>query len=408
METFKRNRERLDRLGTTFGEWLHLEDQNFLYTVTAIKLTHKIPGDPVWIQFIGPSSGGKSEMLRAFTQEGEIKVDDLTEHTFISGFKVRGEETEQFVQTISNKIWYIYDLSILMSKSADERTAILSDLRMIYDGHISKKFGNQPMLSFECPNNTLICGTTPAIDNTILEDQQMGTRFIVYRIKASNRQAMMDMIDKNQDRLQTMRETLNLAVREYEKSLELTPYILTDLDNQNLQLLCNLTTLLRTSVATDRFGEPMNLCYPEEPGRFYKQIKKVYCAFKMMGLSDDETLKAVRKLCTDNVNPIRQKLLRFLYDNTKYGGYDQTTFTTSYLHQHTGLGKKTVKTHMHQLNMLGLVSYKVEEDQYGRIIKEVWTLNKSNLNLLLSNNVHRSSGKSCWPIYANRKKKQLD
>ena len=62
MEEPNTNRIKLDQLTENFKQWLHIEDPNLLYTMAAMKVSHRIPGDPIWIQFIGPSSGGKSEM----------------------------------------------------------------------------------------------------------------------------------------------------------------------------------------------------------------------------------------------------------------------------------------------------------------------------------------------------------
>lgn len=383
---------------------MHIEDKSLLYTLAAIKISHQLDGDPVWLMIIGPSSGGKSECLRAFTQPGEIKIDDLTQSTFVSGYKNKAtDDIPQFAETIANRIWYIYDLSILMSKTSDERSRILSDMRMVYDGSITKRFGNKLSIDVETPNNTLICGTTPVIDNTILEDQLLGTRFITYRIRAANRNAMMDVIDKNQDRLEIMRESLLLAIKEYEKVTEVGKYDLTELDNQNLQMMSRLTTLLRTAVSLDRQGEPSNLAYPEEPGRLYKQMKKMYCSYRIIGLDEEEALRCIRKICVDNISPIRIKLLKYIHENNRrddMGG--RISFSTTQLHTATGLGKKTVKSNMHAFNLLGIVDYGVEEDQFGRVIRDKWSLLDVNLGLLVGGGEVERFGRSLYPLFRRR------
>jgi DNA-binding transcriptional ArsR family regulator len=391
------NRVHLEKLKQRFQEWLHIDDSQLLYTIAATKISHKIQGDPIWIMVVGPPSGGKTEYLRAFFQPGDIKVDDLTPNTFVSGYKSSATETlPQFATMLKDKIWYIFDLSILMSKHAQERSLILSDMRAVYDGHIKKEKGNRVVCEANCEHNTLICCTTPAIDNTILEDQLLGTRFITYRIPKQNRHAIMSIIDKNQDKLEIMRESLNIAVREFEKSLDLKYYNLTELDNQNLQLMSNMTTLLRTSVSYDKQGEASNLAYPEEPGRLYKQLKKLYCSYRMIGLTEEESLKCVRKICIDNVNPIRVRLIESMIHNTEDAEGLPRKHSTTNLHTITGLGKKTVKSHMSALRMLGLVHYSVEEE-FGRITKENWRLFKSNLHLLFGDSDPFVVGKSLWP-----------
>jgi hypothetical protein len=390
------NRERLIHLKTTIKEWLHIEDESMLDCVASVKASHRMGGDPIWIQIIGASSGGKSEVFRAFHQEGEVKVDDLTSNTFVSGYRSSGtNDIPQFAETLANRIWYIFDFSILMSKCAEERSEILSDMRMVYDGEVTKVYGNKYRATALCPNNTLLCGSTPAIDNTILEDQQLGTRFIVYRLKPNNREAMMDMIDRNADRMPIMREALNMAVREFEQSIDVSqPYKLTLVDNQNLQLMSNMTTLLRTSVAMDRAGEPSNMSYPEEPGRLYKQLKKMYTAARTIGMTEEEGLRLIRKICQDNVNPIRVRILRYMKDADVGNNYENREYTTSGIHTATGLGKRAIKGHLHAMNMIGIVDYNIEEDQYGRVVKEKWRMREANLSLLFGDHLRPRFGKS--------------
>lgn len=396
-----KNREHLDTLKQKFKEWLYFEDEGIIYTLAATKLSHQLPGDPLWLMIIGPSSGGKSELLKAFKQEGERSIDDLTDSTFVTGYKNKAvDHIPQFAELLADKIWYIMDMSLLMSKNSEERSSILSDMRMIYDGLIKKGYGNKQQIECECKNNTLICGSTPVVDNLILEDQLLGTRFVQYRIKQNNRSAVMDIIDRNQDRLQIMREQLNQAVKEFETLLSVDQYVLNDLENKNLQIMSNTTTLLRTAVSLDRLGEPMNLSYPEEPGRFYKQMKKMYQSYRIIGLTEEESLFLIRKICMDNINPLRIRLIKELHD---YGSRNDASMTTSKLHQRTGIGKKAVKSHLHCLNLLGIVDYKINEDQFGRVINENWRLLDCNVNLLLGGRLKLYSGRTLYNLYARSK-----
>jgi hypothetical protein len=376
------NKEQLQVIEETFKKWLHVEDPYYLRTLLATKISHQLDGDPIWLMIIGPSSDGKSEYLRALTQEGEITVDDLTPKTFISGMKESLREQPQLAERLRNKIWYIYDMSIMMSKRVEDRSQILSDMRMIYDGKITKEFGTGRRDEIDVGNNTLICGSTPEIDNTILEDALLGTRFITYRIQTKNRFAVMNAIDTNEDQTDFMREKLNFAVKEFMQTMTIKPYTLTELENQNIQLLANTTTLLRATVSLDKSGEPRNIIYPEGPGRVYRQLKKLYKSYRIIGLDEEESLQCIRKICRDNINPVRLRLLEFLNHNGKKDEWGNSEpRNTSQIHVGTGLGKKTVKSHMHALNMMGIVDFKIINDGYRDI--DQWFLEDSNLSLIL-------------------------
>jgi hypothetical protein len=395
------NRIALDKLENEFKQWLHIEDSHYLHTLLAVKISHKIDGDPIWLMIIGPSSDGKSEYLRAITQEEEIVVDDVTEKTFVSGMKESLRTQDHLAKRLKGKQWYMYDLSIMLSKRAEERSSILSDMRMIYDGRIVKEFGNGDRIDIDTSGNTLICASTPEIDSTMLEDQLLGTRFITYRINTKNRFAVMDVIDRNEDKTDFMREKLKFSVREFEHSFKLDTYTMTDLENQNLQLTANTTTLLRASVGLDKTGEPRNLVYPEGPGRLYKQIKKLYKCYRIIGLSEDESLRCIRKVCRDNINPVRIKLLEYLNNNKNRNNYVDGSITTSKIHVHTGLGKKTIKSHLHCMNMMGLVGFTIKEENYREV--DYWDLRDSNLNLILEMPSVCRCGVTLWK-YANSKK----
>jgi hypothetical protein len=394
------NIDKLNKVRQTFKKWLHMKDTQTLDTLLAVKMSHRLDGDPIWMMIIGASGGGKSEYLRALLQDGEVKIDDLTTNTFISGYKSKEtDELPQFAEQLKNNLWYIQDMSTFMSKHADERSQILSNMRLIYDGEIKKRYGNKKEVNVDCRHNTLIAASTHEIDATMLEDQLLGTRFITFRMPKQDRIAVMKLVDENQDRIELMRESLNYAVREFEKTVKFIPYDLTPVDNQNLQLLANMTTLLRTAVSFDRSGEPRNLAYPEEPARVYKQLKKLYASYRMIGLSDDETLKAIRKICIDNINPVRMKVLGYLYRNNHLSDYDDVKFSTSKIHTATGLGKKTVDSNMHALNLMGMVEYSVEENIHGQIAKKNWTLSDCNLNLLFGAAPNTRKGATLFRLY---------
>jgi hypothetical protein len=51
----------LDTVIETFREWLDLPDAGFIEVLLATYAANQIPGDPVWLLAVGPSSGGKTD-----------------------------------------------------------------------------------------------------------------------------------------------------------------------------------------------------------------------------------------------------------------------------------------------------------------------------------------------------------
>lgn len=387
------NRELLDNLVKRFSYWLHIENPQTIYTLVAAKITHQLPGDPVWLMVIGPSSDGKTELLKAFTQQGEHYLDDLTSHTFVTGYiSKKTDHLPQYAERLANSIWYIYDMSIILNKGYEERGEILSQLRQIYDGRLVKPFGNKTEVKVDTPNNTLICGSTPAIDATILEDQIMGTRFLTWRTETGNRQNIMNKIDEMEATWEAARPSLKVGVEDFFTNVKIKDYTTTDIENTNLQTLANHTTLMRTSVQLDRNKELSNPAYPEAPGRFYKQIRKIYRAYRVIGLTEEEALACIRKLCVDCILPNRLNVLRWLVDNNRKNRKDQPEGKTESLPHSTSeimngvqMGFGACKSHLSCLMGLGLVHYERYYDlDYRREIDRWTLLDGEKWNLLLA------------------------
>lgn len=393
------NREHLDALVERFKYWLHIEDPGPIWTLAATKVSHHMGGDPIWLMLVGPSSGGKTEYLRAFQQGEEIGLDDLTPKTFISGYLKKDDDQPDLAERLKNQIWYIFDLSILMSKRHEYRAEILSDMRLIYDGKLTKEFGNRMRTEVDTSNNTLICASTPAIDNTLLEDQALGTRYVQYRLPKTNRMEVMQQIYNNRENMSVMRSSLTVQVSRFEKDFQKLEVEINEIECRNLQKMCNFATLLRTHISTDKSGEAINVASPEDPGRFFKQILKLYRAYKMIGLTEEEALVQIKKVCVDNINPVRVLFLRTLHNNTQRDDYGmRTEFTTSELHSLTGMGKKAVKMHMHALNLLGVVGFRLTNNDMYRREEERWKLLDSNLRMIMENGIKEKAGKSLYRI----------
>jgi hypothetical protein len=361
----------------SFKKWLHIEDTYLLNTIAAIKISHKLKTDPVWIMIIGPSSDGKTEILRAFTQPGELNVEDITPNSFVSGYMDHGEGMH-LAEAIANRIWYIYDFSIILSKHYDIRSQILSNLRMIYDGKITKAFGTKKRISIETPNSTLIAASTPAIDATILEDQILGTRFITIRTMLKDSDAVMDKIMLNQQILDVMRNELNITVGMWENKLVVEDFDLNEIEHSNIKLLTKMTCFLRTTIELERLSrEARNIATPESPGRLYKQLMNLYKSYRILGLTEEEAYQHIQKICQDSIIPLRLKVLKYVTQNNG-------VHSTSSISNALKIGKSTAKGHLCSLQALGLVSLEELKNEWGKVIEQDWTsLIKDEYNILL-------------------------
>lgn len=169
------------------SEYVYSEDDGMTRIALASIIATKMKlGDPVWMLLIGPSSGGKSQVLRplALTDAKFMhRIDDLTENTLLSGSISKGGEVSLLNKIGPMGMIVISDLTVIFSKSQETRTAILGQLRMIYDGEMTKHVGNSPKPIQWKGYLGVLAGSTPSVYTHFEEVADMGERFIYYRMK---------------------------------------------------------------------------------------------------------------------------------------------------------------------------------------------------------------------------------
>lgn len=178
-------------LQTEIEKYLYMEDEGMSrIALAAVVATQLRLGDPVWLVLIGPSSSGKSQVLRplALTDKSIHRVDDLTENTFLSGIRIsKGSKDISLLKRIGPiGIIVISDFTVIFSKSPEARAAILSQLRMVYDGEMVKFSGNNSEPVSWKGYLGILAGSTPSIYAHFEETADMGERFIYYRMKSYN------------------------------------------------------------------------------------------------------------------------------------------------------------------------------------------------------------------------------
>lgn len=178
-----------EELKTEVEKYVYSEDDGMTRIAFAsIIATRMKLGDPVWLLLIGPSSSGKSQVLRplAVTDPKFLhRVDDMTENTLLSGINTgKGQKDISLLKRIGEKgIIVISDFTVIFSKSPETRATILGQLRMVYDGEMTKFSGNSSEPISWKGYLGILAGSTPSIYTHFEEVADMGERFIYYRMK---------------------------------------------------------------------------------------------------------------------------------------------------------------------------------------------------------------------------------
>lgn len=179
-------------LQKNIGEYVYMEDFGMsAIAIASIIATRLQLSDPIWMVIIGPSSGGKSQILRplALTDKKFMhRIDDLTENSLLSGSPTKkGEQDKSLLSQIGELgIIVISDFTVIFSKGSESRNAILSQFRMLYDGEMIKYVGTSSKPITWNGSIGILAGSTPSIYTHFEEVADMGERFIYYRMKPYN------------------------------------------------------------------------------------------------------------------------------------------------------------------------------------------------------------------------------
>jgi hypothetical protein len=285
----------LDTLHQELSKLMYIEDKNLVNVVMASIVSNSVQvGDPVWLTIIGPSSGGKSQLIRPLAMaHGQYihRVDDLTANTLISG--TLGVEDSLLGKIGEAGIISMDDLTVLFSKNAEERAAILSQFRMLYDGHYSKSSGNRKEAMVWKGYLGMIAGSTPSIYRIFNEVADMGERFISYRMKPMNVDKAVDFVSEHPTTSKEMNESISSLIQQFLPPLLARAQAIPkpQLHQETLDAIKEAAkhfTLLRTPLHTDdRSGMVDEFPESEMPFRVMKQLN--YLAVGMQYMQEDPT-----------------------------------------------------------------------------------------------------------------------
>ena len=131
----------LDEFHDEIRQHLYIQDEEALAIVLATAVANFIEGDPVWLLLVGPSGGGKTELLNMFQDSKHaLTISKFTKNTLLSGFKNLPTGQDLLFQ-MKDKLVIIKDLAPILELGKDEQREILADLRDAYDGYVSKRWG---------------------------------------------------------------------------------------------------------------------------------------------------------------------------------------------------------------------------------------------------------------------------
>lgn len=328
-EAVSQGHDSLQSVRAVLGKWLYMEDgeQLVVDVVLGTVVANRFPGDPVWILVVGPAGAVKTEILRTLSglKKEIYVVSSLTRNALISGLATKGKDPS-LLPKLHGKVLVVKDFTAVLSLPADQRLQILGDLRDAYDGEAAKAFGSGVGTRSYKSKFGFIGAVTPKIDAHHTVSQQLGERFLKFRVSARDRLERARKAISNSGKETQMREELTEAVHEVLRACDVREeesIALSDEQSERLLNLADLTALLRSEVDRDGYGRGIR--YEPEPEvgtRLAKQLTKLargIAAIRGKREVTEEEFGVVRRIAQDSLTKKRLAAVSVLYRSYEEG-----------------------------------------------------------------------------------------
>jgi hypothetical protein len=310
----------MPQVEATYAEWLHDDDSVTTRVAHAVYVANMVlPGDPVWIMFVGGSGWGKTERIMPLGIMPHVEaVSTLTGQAALLSATARKDRAEQahggLLRRIGLKgIIAIKDFTSILEMDRTERGRVLAALREVYDGRWDREVGTEGGQTLTWKGKCgLLAGCTTAIDRAHAVMNDMGPRSLLLRLHpASLDQAAGSALDQ-MGREQQMREDLAAATAGLLTHLPGEAHKVTGHVRAGLVGLASLTSQARSPVHRDWKGEIELVGDAEAPTRIVKQLGQLWRACGVLGISETESWEVVRRCALDSIPKLRGQVIRYL------------------------------------------------------------------------------------------------
>lgn len=349
-----------------FEKYIVISDKWALDVVMATFVGNElIDRDPLWTIIIGPSSGGKTTLIApCVSLPHTYFVDDLTEKTLLSGYKVKGKEAS-LLKKIGSGMIAISDFTSILAKNPISRGEILTQLKLVYDGKLTKETGTG---SIAWTGKIGFLGaSTPDIYSYLENSRSMGERFLYYWFEQPTSQEIMDKQASHNLSSRQITETLQELYKSYFEDITLfvrANNIELKMDAEQKKRVNDAAVFCvngKATIHTDfKTGRPDAIPNISGVGRDAKIFDTLLHALQVMDCFEhndpsrpvsDEMVAIVEKCAYSSINRERRKILEILVKR-------ESSMTSSQIGASEGLGldKEGVNKYLAPLHAVGMIS----------------------------------------------------
>ena len=306
---------------TAYRKWLYMPDVEPIHILFGTLFANRFAGDPLWLFFVAPPGGAKSELIMPLTDAPLVyTTTSLTPHSLVSGASF-GSGDPSLIPRLDGKVLAIKDFTTILTMNQLARDEIFGILRDAYDGRTDKQFGNGVVRRY-ISKFGIIAGVTPYVD-AFAGSSVLGERFLKYRLPASslvsgNRDTVMRAL-RNVSHEIEMRDTMAstcarcLDRRIDESDMPAIPETLL----RRIAGLAEWISRLRAVVTRERYTERVQFKPSAEvPTRLSKQLLKLgigMTVFTRQKEISEATYNTLAKTARDTAPDRVEMTVRALY-----------------------------------------------------------------------------------------------
>ena len=327
--------QRLRQCLDVFRRWLHFPNNHEIVKILlgTVAANH-MPGRPVWLMIVGPSSCGKTELIHSLSRVPNTHwASDFTKAGLLSGRPDKGgnvELTGGLLHELGAFGFLLFpEFSSMLATEHKSQDSVLALMRQIYDGRVTRNLGSEDGSKklVWTGKGSIIAASAPGIDSKRHMIQEMGERFVYKRLEftESDREAVGLLQGRNRNKWQQMRKELAEAVLQALQPVIGNPPTveLAACEVARLYLFADFSGKCRSAVERNSSWERQaEETHQQEigGGRLFNSMAELFVGMLAIGCAYTDAWAAAESIMWDSIPYLRTRIIRAIAATTEPGG----------------------------------------------------------------------------------------